>query len=193
MPNPFEVLAAAVRILNACGVPHMLGGSMASSLHGTVRYTEDIDLVIDLPADQLDSLAEALGPEFYVSREAMREAVRERRSFNAIHLDSVIKIDCFVLGRDSFDREQFARREPITTGLPGDPSIMVSTAEDMILRKLRWFRAGGESSERQWRDVIGILKARRGQLDEPHMRQWAAHLDVSDLLERAATEAAGSS
>ena len=113
MPNPqLEALGRVVMLLNAWGIGYCVGGSLASSYYGVSRTTADADIVVDLQPGQLDALATALEPEFYISRDAMRETLRERRSFNAIHLDTLFKVDFFVLGDGPFDREEFRRRVP---------------------------------------------------------------------------------
>lgn len=186
--TPFAVLIEVTSLLERLGIPYLIGGSIASSVYGIPRTTADLDLVIELRADQLESLAEGLEPAFYVSRQAMHEAFRTKRSFNVIHLESVEKVDLFIVGDDPFDREEFGRRT--ARELPGIAgSFLFKTAEDTVLRKLLWFRSGGERSEVQWRDVVGVLKIQTGRLDDPYLRHWADRLGVSDLLERARNDA----
>ena len=188
--TPTRVLGHAATLLDRLGIAFAVGGSFASSVHGIGRSTQDVDVTIDLRRDQIEALAGALEPDYYVSREAMDEAVRDHRSFNAIHLYSMFKIDFFVLGTDAFDREEFGRGKPRVIDDPGAPLVRFITPEDVVLRKLRWYRAGREVSDQQWRDVLGVLLVCRGDLDERYMNLWAAHLGVSDLLERARAEVA---
>jgi hypothetical protein len=129
--------------------------------------------------------------DFYVSRESMREAVKHRRSFNAIHLDLGLKIDFFVLGTSAFDREEFRRRIRERLEPDSDVEIMLKTPEDTVLRKLQWFRMGGEVSENQWRDILGVLGVQRGRLDEAYLDRWAKELGVTDLLGKARRETPG--
>lgn len=192
MPDTrIEIVARVASILDGLGVPYVIGGSLASSAHGAPRTTADADLVVDLREDQIDDLARQLGPDFYVSREAMREAVRVRDSFNAISFAAAFKIDFFVLGRDPFDQEEFRRRVPQAMGDDRPYSLMLKTAEDTVLRKLAWFRKGGEVSDQQWNDVLGVLAVCRGRLDSSYLDRWAAELGVTDLLAKARGQAEG--
>ena len=189
MANPqLEILGRVAALLDACQIGYCVGGSLASSYYGRGRTTADADFIIDLKAGQVDALAASLESDFYVSREAMREAVRERRPFNAIHLVELFKIDFFIQGDAPFDREVFRRRSPKQLEGLRDMLVMMTTAEDTVLRKLQWFRAGGEVSDHQWQDVLGVMVTSGANLDGPYMDRWAATRGVSDLLERARQE-----
>lgn len=186
--TPVQILTEVTRLLDALNIPYMIGGSFASSVHGMGRHTRDADLVIDLAANQADALVRGLEKDFYVSREAVQDALRDHDAFNAIHLDSTFKIDFFILGTSPFDQEEFRRREAHQPTAEG-PGLVFKTAEDTILRKLEWYRAGGEVSEQQWRDVLGVLAVCRARLDDAYLNQWAASLELTNLLARARHEA----
>jgi hypothetical protein len=187
--TPLEIVRLVCGVLDSLGVPYLVGGSFASSIQGVARLTQDADFVVDLRADQLAALAERLSGDFYVNRDAMAEAERGKRSFNAIHVESGFKIDFFVLGREPFDLEEFGRREALALEADESHRIFFKTPEDTILRKLQWYRAGGEVSDQQWRDVLGVLAVSADQLDAGYLSRWAAVLNVADLLERARGEA----
>ncbi len=185
MTKPSDFIRSVAAILDRIEIPYHLGGSMASSVHGAYRATADLDFVIEATREQLEALVNALAADYYVSRDAMREARHPGGMFNAIHLDSSFKIDFFVIGNGAFDREEM--RRAISIELPGDPAtrVRVKSAEDTILRKLEWFRRGGETSEQQWRDVLGVLGGTEAKLDEGYLDRWGGELGVTDLLDRA--------
>ena len=182
---PTEVLRRVVQVLDELGIPYVIGGSFASSAYGEARSTRDADLVVELRLDQVEALASRLEGAFYISRDEMREAIREHQSFNAIHLESMFKVDFFILGQSAFDREEFGRRVSRPVEELGGQTWLIKTPEDTVLRKLEWYRSGGDVSDQQWRDVLGVLAVWRGRLDEAYLDRWAAALRVSDLLERA--------
>jgi hypothetical protein len=171
-------------------IPYLVGGSVASSLHGIPRTTMDADLVVDLRTDQVEEFAAELQADFYADSEMMKEALRRERSFNLIHYDSSFKFDMFPLLKNEFDQVQFGRRRFEETTSLGDEPIecAIATAEDTILNKLRWYRAGGETSEHQWNDMRGILQVSGAKLDREYLRLWAPRLGVADLLERLLSE-----
>jgi hypothetical protein len=189
MVPPISVLSLVTAALDTLGIRYVLVGSFASSIHGLYRATADIDILADIKSEHLQPLYAALKDAFYVDELAMRNAVAQQRSFNAIHFDSVFKVDVFVAPDDDFASAQLDRRQLRKLSPDRDESVYVASAEDTILAKLRWYRAGNESSTNQWNDVSGVLGIMRGSLDVPYLRSWAQRLQVSDLLERALEEA----
>jgi hypothetical protein len=172
-------------------IPYALGGSMASSAHGTPRFTQDADLTVEPFEGKEDQLIASLGPDYYLSREAIAEALFRRSSFNIINFREGFKVDVFIRKERAFDHSLMARSAPkILPDVPEQPIVFVSP-EDIILLKLEWYRIGNETSDRQWSDVLGVLKAQLGKLDETYLDQWAKDLGVSDLLTRARQEARG--
>jgi hypothetical protein len=191
LPPQIEVLLQVASILDDLGIEFHVGGSFASAVHGEPRQTRDIDLVIALREPDVGPLVVRLGDGFYSSEPALRAAIRDRRASNLVHLASGIKIDLFVRGDAPFDRSEFERAGAVDIG--GDPSrsVRVKSPEDTVLRKLLWYRAGGHASERQWRDVVGVLKTQAGRLDAAYLEHWAADLGLADLLGEALRESAG--
>jgi hypothetical protein len=179
--DPVVIAGDAGRRLDALGVSWVIGGSIASSVHGEGRSTMDVDMVVSLGRRNLEALHRSFGSDYYVDLDAMHEAVKSTGSFNAVHIASAIKVDFFVAGNDPFERERLKSR--LRVEMPG-VVLYVDTAEHTILRKLEWYRRGGEVSERQWRDVGAIVRMQGDRLDRTELRRWAAHLGVTDLLAR---------
>lgn len=191
LPEPIQIALSVAARLEQLRVPYVAVGSLASSVHGEPRSTNDIDFVVDLPPAAVRGLIAALVDDYYVSPVAAAAAAAQPRggTFNAIHLASAVKVDFFVAGTDAFDAERLASRERVRLGNATGAEIFVDTAEHTVVRKLEWYRRGGEVSDRQWRDVIGVLRAQRGRLNQESMTAWAARLGVSDLLDRATHQA----
>ena len=190
MENPFAVLSLVVSILDQQRITYALVGSLASSIHGMYRSTSDIDILADVKSEQVIPLLNALQKDFYVDESAVRDAIDRKQSFNAIHFDSVFKVDIFIPKSDDFSNKQIERRELKKLSPDLKQMIYVATAEDTILAKLRWFNSGGRVSNSQWRDVVGILGASSKKLDFDYLHDWAANLGISDLLEKAISETA---
>jgi len=190
MASPADAVARVLEVLDRLEIPYLAGGSVASSVHGISRPTLDLDIVADLRADQVEEFAALLQPDFYADPAMIREALDRKRSFNVIHYRTSFKVDVFPLRDDDYSRLSFARRR-FEKCLSFGPELLecaVATAEDTILRKLEWYRAEGETSERQWNDLRGVLKVSGPRLDLTYLRQWAPYLKVEDLLERLLAE-----
>jgi len=185
-------LRRLIDALQSLNIRFLIGGSLASSIHGVPRATMDVDLVLDLKREQIGPLAKLLGAEFYADVQALENAVETGRSFNLIHYASSYKYDIFPLSSDPFHQMEFQRRVVVRVELPeaGTLELPVATAEDTVLSKLLWYRSGGEASTRQWNDILGVLRVSGDQLDMAYLREWAGRLAVAGLLERALSEAA---
>jgi hypothetical protein len=187
MENPFAVLSLVASLLEQQGITYVLVG-LASSMHGMYRSTDDIDIVADVHAEQVIPLLTALQENFYVDEHAVREAIDRQQSFDAIHLDSVFKIDIFIPKSDEFSRKQIERRELRKLAPDVEQMVYVATAEDTILAKLRRYNSGGRVSDAQWSDVVGIIGGSSSTLDLDYLREWSETLGLTDLLDQAFEE-----
>lgn len=184
LPQALQVALRVIEVLEEMGISYHLGGSYASSIHGVPRQTQDIDLVAELTPDSAGALTRRLDVEFYVDEATARSAARDHGSFNLIHLETAMKVDVFVRGDAPFDVEEFRRHREETVDVQSGRRVFVKTPEDTLLRKLQWYRLGGEVSDRQWGDVVGIARTQGERLDRAHLRRWAPVLGVEDLLAR---------
>lgn len=173
--------------LEAAGARWVLGGSLASSAFGHARTTQDVDLATDLEAEAVDAFLTVLGDRFYADRDAALTAARRRASFNVIHFDTVEKVDVFCVRAGSFGARGLDT--PVLLTLADGTTLPVARPEHMVVEKLRWFRRGGEISERQLRDVLGVLQVSGPRLDIARMRDDADTVGVADLLETALRDA----
>ena len=179
-----DVALRIARALEALGVRYLVGGSVASSLLGEPRATNDIDFLVELTESQVTPFSISLGPDFAVDEPALIDAVRKQGSWNIFYLPLVTKIDLFIKTDDPFDESELMRRHFVTLGA-GGLGLYVASPEDLVVKKLSWYRAGGEVSTAQWRDVLGVLAVSGNVLDRQYLQHWSARLGVSDLLERA--------
>jgi hypothetical protein len=188
LPEPLAVTLLVTDALEQVGALYVIGGSLASTLHGVVRTTLDTDIVADLNLQQAGPLADVLAGAFYLDIDTIRHAIRQRSGFNVIHLATMFKVDIFIPKQTPFDRQQLERRQPWVADPDSGRLIYVATPEDTVLAKLAWYRLGDEISDRQWHDILGVLAVQGDRLDLPYMHRWAASLGVDDLLERALAE-----
>lgn len=182
--DALQATLAVVAKLDALELDYLIGGSLASSLHGIPRSTQDADVVVDLPPSRVPELVAALAGSFYVDEEMARDAVARASSFNVIHLQTMFKVDLFVLGSDLMSRTELARRQRYHVG-ESLTEVFVASAEDTILQKLIWYRRGNEVSDRQWQDVVDVLRVQGERLDRGYLDRWAGELDLRTLLDEA--------
>lgn len=192
--SPPDILSALGPVIDAfeqLGVAYHIGGSVASSAHGVPRTTVDIDLVAELHEEHVASLVKRLQEAYYIDEQMIRQALTRRASFNLIHLATMLKVDVFIPKARAFDREAARRARPHALDEAENARVFyLASPEDVILAKLEWYRTGGEVSERQWSDVLGVMKVQAQALDFDYLEHWAAQLGLTELLTRALTDAA---
>jgi len=189
--DPLFAAAAVAQALEKLGVRYAVGGSIASSLYGVPRATQDADIVASLAIPHAARLAAALEAEFYVDEDMIRDAIRRQGTFNVVHLETMFKVDVFVAKGDAWSEEELSRARRERVGDVGaQVELVFASPEDTLLHKLVWFRLGGGVSERQWRDAMGVLRIQGDSLDHGYLDTWAGRLGVRDLLEKARGEIA---
>jgi hypothetical protein len=184
LAKTFELLAAALERL---AIPYAVVGSVASSARGSYRATEDIDVLARISPLQAGHLVEALGKDWYADADQMRDAIAAGRAFNLIYIPFSQKVDVFP-AKDDFCAAQLehATSLPIAALGPGT-EYPVASAADIVLAKLQWYKAGGETSERQWTDILNVIRTTH-DMDWAYVESWAARLGVKTLLSRAKAE-----
>ena len=182
-----DVALLVAAAIETCGGEYFVGGSLASSVDGEPRATNDIDFVVDLPMGRVGALRQALGDDFELDVDMLRDALQRGSCANAFYLPMVLKVDFFGHPHGPFDESEFERRRPVEVR-PGK-TLLVKSPEDTVVRKLLWYRQGGEASDKQWRDIIGVLRSQGERLDDDYTRRWSSRLGVDALLDRALRDA----
>lgn len=185
----FAALRPVIFAFEQLGVEYFVGGSVASGVLGEPRQTLDADLIAALFSPHAAPLVERLKGDFYADLPTVLDAIQRQASFNVIHLATMVKVDVYVSWRSDFARSQFARRIRANLSSETPLEVFLASAEDTVLAKLQWYRDGGNVSDRQWRDVLGVLKVQGDTLDRAYLREWAARLDLTDLCHRAFDDA----
>ena len=177
--RPAHELLWALEVLK---VDYVVVGSVASSAHGEPRATMDIDLLARFTEPLLARLGVLLGTQYYFDVETAQEAVRLGKSFNILSMRDVTKFDFFPAGVDAFGTAQLARKCLARVDFLSEIEVPVASPEDVVLAKLRWFDKGGRTSEKQWNDILGVLRVQGGGIDWAYIEEWAPRLRVADLL-----------
>jgi hypothetical protein len=174
--EPSELLLRVAGVLDGLAIRYLVTGSMATIAYGEPRFTNDIDVVVQMRPAHVAPFCKAFpADEFYCSRDAVAQAVREHFQFNIIHPASGLKVDIIVAADSDFDRARFARGRCIATD--ADHLIRFAAPEDVILKKLLYFQEGG--SEKHLRDIIGVLKVQAERIDRSYLDVWVVKLGVA--------------
>lgn len=192
LSEPLVVVARLARAFDALEIRYLIGGSLASSVYGIPRATQDVDLVADLKLPHVAAITSALAGEFYVDADMIREAIERQASFNVIHLATMFKADVFILKGDPWSREEMTRARTEELDVPGGKlAVRFASPEDTLLHKLIWYELGNQISDRQWGDILGVLEVQGELLDREYLDRWAPVLDVAELLRRAREQSSG--
>jgi len=183
-----RTLTPIVEVLDQLDLSYHVGGSVASSLYGQFRSTQDVDMVADMRLSHIRLFVKLLEEGYYVVEDAIRDAIRRQSSFNLISNETFMKVDIFIPKSRAFDQDavRSVRRQPL---VDNGREFMVASPENTVVNKLEWYKMGGQVSTRQWNDILGILKRQGASLDLAYLDRWSAALGVSDLLERVLAEA----
>jgi len=183
--DPFSTAAQIANIFDSLDIKYALGGSLASSIIGEPRATMDADFATRLDKTRLNEFLEHLTEDYYVSRESAEEAIDNSDSFNLINTKTSFKVDIFVLGDGLLDVNQIERRIKVQVPSENITEIWATSPEDQILRKLYWFNLSGGVSDRQWRDVLSILRVQLENLDIEYLETTAKATGLDQILEKA--------
>jgi len=187
-PDILVALKPVINIFEKLSIPYYIGGSIASSIYGIARATMDIDIVAKIEIHHIPGLKQHLKNDYYIDEDMIMEAIRNKSSFNLIHLETVLKIDVFIYKDESYQRHALQRKLKDTLEDNSDTSFFFSSPEDIIINKLIWYKMGGEVSDRQWLDVIGVIKVQGDSLDKNYLTDWSQKLQILKLLNKAFNE-----
>jgi hypothetical protein len=189
-PDLIRALSPIIAVFEESRIPYYIGGSLASSVYGIARATIDVDLVARIEIHHIEFLKNRLQAEYYIDEVLISEAVTYRSSFNLIHLPTSIKIDIFIPSDELYARTAMDRRRADTLSeAQASPEFFFCSTEDVILYKLQWYESGGRVSERQWLDVLGVIKVQADSLDKEYLKHWSKQLGISELVQEAFQDA----
>lgn len=186
--EPLQITQLIADTFQRLNIDYMIAGSLASSLHGIPRATHDVDIVADIKLHHIEDLIGALKNDFYIDQDLAKKAIKLSSSFNIIHLETMFKIDVFILGDDPNSKTEMGRRQSYQISETSKKELFLASAEDIIIRKLQWFELSNRISDRQWEDVIGVLSVKKNQLDYGYLDEAASHWKVTELLKLAMEE-----
>ena len=177
-------------IFDELGIAYAVGGSVAGIAHGFTRYTMDIDVVAQFKKEHVETFVNQLSPQNYFVDEVMiDDAINHKSCFNIFDENTGFKIDIFVSKDRDWDKEMLSRRIKGHLGDDPEPAFEVESVEDYVLSKLSWYKQGRSISDRQWNDILAVLKVQILAIEVDYLEKWAKPLGVSELLEKALDEA----
>ena len=176
----YDLLARVVEVFERIQIPYLVTGSIASMAYGEPRLTNDIDVVAGILEAHIPELLAAFPEEeFYISEEAVRDAVLRRDQFNIIHPASGLKVDVMIRKDTAFDRSRFSRAQiirPVETY-----RAAFASPEDVIIKKMEYYREGG--SEKHLRDIASMLRISAVDIDKTYVEEWADRLGLIPIWE----------
>lgn len=176
--EPSELLRFLVAALENLHLRYFITGSIVTIFYGDPRFTNDIDVVVDLPEKDVPEFCRQFPEdEFYLSEDAVRDALARRSQFNIIHPRSGLKIDVMIPSRSEFNASRFARARRVQAGADWD--ALLATPEDAIIKKLEYYREGG--SDKHLRDIAGVLKTSGSEIDLSYIERWTATLGLVEV------------
>jgi hypothetical protein len=185
-----QALNPLTEALDSLGIRYYLVGSVASSAYGTPRTTLDVDMVAEISASHVQPLVKHLGGSYYIDPHMILDAINRQSTFNLVHLATMVKVDVFVARSSAYQAQVFGRvRWKAVEEGPENAPYNLSSPEDVLIGKLVWYEQGGRVSERQWKDIVGVIRVQGGLLDSAYLRRWCRELSVTELLELALREA----
>jgi len=191
LTEPVQITQRVVQEFEDLKIQYYVGGSLASSLHGIPRATQDVDIIADISSQHIPKLVNALEAEFYIDGDMIKEAIQRRKSFNLIHYETMFKVDIFIPKSNTAAREEMERRQQYQVSDSPQRLLYLASAEDIILNKLQWFQMGGGVSERQWNDVLGVIQIQHTKLDRSYLERAAQQRGVAGLLQKVFNEFGG--
>lgn len=182
LSDPLLVVQKAVSCFDLLGIRYLIGGSLASSLYGIPRATQDVDIVADVTIENVHALLELLQKEFYVDSDLGIEALQSKTSFNIIDKESIFKIDIFLMSHDTLSSIEMDRRKPYS--IVDSNTFFLCSPEDIIAHKLYWYKLGDEISDRQWNDALNVLKIQQDNIDFEYLEKMCSARGVLSLLKK---------
>ncbi len=189
-PDILMALKPLIETFNKFSISYYIGGSLASSIYGMPRTTLDADIVADINPNQIKALKSNLQEEYYIDENMIKNAIINSSSFNLIHLETSVKIDVFVYKDNAYQKNAIERSvEDTLVENEQSSKFCFASPEDIIINKLKWYQMGGKVSERQWLDIIGVIKIQGVFLDKEYLKKWSIKLELIELLKKAFIDA----
>jgi hypothetical protein len=174
----FELLKVVAEVCERMGISYLTVGSLATTVFGLPRFTNDVDIVLDLHTDQVEKFCrEFEGPEYYLSQAAVKTAIAKRTQFNIIHTTAGLKVDCFIPDGSPWSTSRLSRA--VRKRVRSDFEAVFASPEDVILKKLEYYRLG--ESEKHLKDIEGVLGVCGDQIDRDYIAAWSRQLGISDV------------
>lgn len=187
-PDLLVALSPVIEAFNQLSIQYYIGGSVASSIYGMARATMDVDIIADIKEYHVSKLKQLFENEYYIDEDMIIGAIKTASSFNLIHFDTAYKIDVFIYKDEPHQRNAIERKVKDKFDDELEHEYYFSAPEDIIIAKLQWFVQGNKISERQWLDVIGVLKVQSNKLDLRYLETWSKKLGFYGLLKKAFSE-----